>query len=585
MADSSQKPLFGRPLAVRTNSPVLSPGDYWKVLVIDDEQEVHDVTELVLRNFEFEGKSLKLLHAYSATEGIRVFGEHEDIAVALVDVVMDGDDAGLRLVRHVRQSMGNHFVRIILRTGQPGLAPEREVISRYEINDYKAKTELSAQKLFSVMVSALRGYRDIKALDDTRKGLERMLETATALFRARTIPRFAEIALGKLVSLFNQERAILQDRQGGGVFIAQSSQLFSRGEVLAFIGSPAMASNGMHTILPRQVANIERSIQTISIAITTRYNEDFLIHITLGRQITQLDHTLAELFRLKATLALEHLLVLQKSQDAQRQAINALARIVHDRSPPSFPRHADSSPESLESDAYNTLAESVSEIYIRHNMVGTAGVVDFLYQLTTQAEIGTWGSAERAARHIIRIGRYAEFISQQAGLDREFCNAIKFAAGLHDIGNLFAPPYLSSAWYLTDSISCRIASEHTRSGKDFLMCSSKSALSPPILHMAADIAMHHHETWAGSGYPNGLSGQAIPLAARIVAVADFFDTHSYTQVDGEATSLSDKEIYELIAASSNYYFDPEIARVFLEGYDELLSLRDALSDPASPGVE
>ena len=585
MADSSQKPLFGRPLAVRTNSPVLSPGDYWKVLVIDDEQEVHDVTELVLRNFEFEGKSLKLLHAYSATEGIRVFGEHEDIAVALVDVVMDGDDAGLRLVRHVRQSMGNHFVRIILRTGQPGLAPEREVISRYEINDYKAKTELSAQKLFSVMVSALRGYRDIKALDDTRKGLERMLETATALFRARTIPRFAEIALGKLVSLFNQERAILQDRQGGGVFIAQSSQLFSRGEVLAFIGSPAIASKGMHTILPRQVANIERSIQTISIAITTRYNEDFLIHITLGRQITQLDHTLAELFRLKATLALEHLLVLQKSQDAQRQAINALARIVHDRSPPSFPRHADSSPESLESDAYNTLAESVSEIYIRHNMVGTAGVVDFLYQLTTQAEIGTWGSAERAARHIIRIGRYAEFISQQAGLDREFCNAIKFAAGLHDIGNLFAPPYLSSAWYLTDSISCRIASEHTRSGKDFLMCSSKSALSPPILHMAADIAMHHHETWAGSGYPNGLSGQAIPLAARIVAVADFFDTHSYTQVDGEATSLSDKEIYELIAASSNYYFDPEIARVFLESYDELLSLRDALSDPASPGVE
>lgn len=582
MADSAQKPLFGRPSAARTSSPVLAPGDYWKVLVIDDEQEVHDVTELVLRNFEFEGKSLKLLHAYSATEGIRVFGEHEEIAVALVDVVMDGDDAGLRLIRHVRQSMGNQFVRIILRTGQPGLAPEREVISRYEINDYKAKTELSAQKLFSVMVSALRGYRDIKALDDTRKGLERMLETATALFRARTIPRFAEIALGKLVSLFNQERAILQDKQGGGVFVAQSSQIFPRGEVLAFIGSPAMVSQGMHTILLRQGANTERSIQTISIAISTRYNEDFLIRITLGRQITQLDHTLAELFRLKATLALEHLLVLQKSQDAQRQAINALARIVHDRTPPSSPQHPDSGHELSESDAYNTLADSVSEIYTRHNMVGTTGFVDFLYQLTTQAEIGTWGSAERAAGHIIRIGSYAEFISQQAGLDREFCNAIKFAAGLHDIGNLFAPSYSSSAWYLTDSISRRIASGHTCSGKDFLLCSSKTTLSPPILRMAADIAMHHHETWAGSGYPDGLSGQTIPIAARIVAIADFFDTHTHAQVDGETTPLSDKEVYELIAASSNYYFDPEISRVFLENYDGLLSLRNALSDPTSP---
>ena len=278
---------------------------------------------LVLRNFEFEGKSLEILHAYSATEGIRMFGEHDDIAVVLVDVVMDGDDAGLRLIRHVRQSMGNQFVRIILRTGQPGVAPERDVITRYDINDYKEKTELSAQKLFSVMISALRGYRDIKALDDMRRGVERMLETATALFRARTVPRFAEIALGKLVSLFNQEQAILHNKLGGGIFIAQSSQIFYRGEVLAHIGSPAIVPSGLHAILLHRGSDIEPLANTMSIFILTRYGEEYLIHLSLGRPTTALDHSLAELFRLKATLALEHLIVLQKNQDAQRQAINS----------------------------------------------------------------------------------------------------------------------------------------------------------------------------------------------------------------------------------------------------------------------
>lgn len=576
MTEKPSAPLFAKAPPPQELSVENPEKGSWKVLIIDDEQEVHDVTMLVLRNFEFEGKSLEILHAYSATEGIRMFGEHDDIAVVLVDVVMDGDDAGLRLIRHVRQSMGNQFVRIILRTGQPGVAPEREVITRYDINDYKEKTELSAQKLFSVMISALRGYRDIKALDDMRRGVERMLETATALFRARTVPRFAEIALGKLVSLFNQEQAILHDKLGGGVFIAQSSQIFSRGEVLAHIGSPAMVAPGLHAILLHQGSDIEPPVDTMSILISTRYGEEYLIRLSLGRPTTALDHSLAELFRLKATLALEHLIVLQKNQDAQRQAINALARIVEERNPERLSNRTQHSQE--QPDTFATLTESISEIYSRHNMTGATGFVDFLYQLATQAEIGTWGSAERAAAHIVRIGLYSNLIARQAGLEPEFCEAIRIAAGLHDIGNLFSPTYACGNWYLADSPSRRAASGHALSGKDFLLCNSSSTLPTSILRMAADIAMHHHEAWVGSGYPNGLSGKSIPISARIVAMADFFDTHTHTQLDGEKPPLSDTEVRELIAASSAYYFDPELSRVFLESFDKLLSLRASLID-------
>lgn len=575
MTHSPPTPLFSKPLPSESTHETKTSNDKWKVLIVDDEQEVHDVTLLVLRNFEFEGKTLELLHAYSATEGIRMFGEHKDIAVALIDVVMDGDDAGLRLIRHVRQSMGNQFVRIILRTGQPGVAPEREVISRYDINDYKEKTELSAQKLFSVMISALRGYRDIKALDDIRRGVERMLETATALFRARTIPRFAEIALGKLVSLFDQEKAILEDRIGGGIFVAQTSQLFPRGEILAHIGSPAMVAPGLHSILLHQGSDIEPATNSLSIRISTRYNEEYLIRLSLGRPITALDLSLAELFRLKATLALEHLILLQKNQDAQRQAINALARLVEDRATTKnsgFFRNVQETTPPI-----NTLAEHISDIYTRHGLTSSTGFVDFLYQLATQAEIVAWGSAERAAGHIVRIGNYAEYIARELGLATEFCEAIKIAAGLHDMGNLFSPAYPMSSWYQADAAARRQASAHTLSGKDFLLCNSSTTLPTPILRMAADIAMHHHEAWVGSGYPNGLSGKSIPISARIVAIADFFDTHTHPQLDGDKPALSDTEVYELMTASS-YYFDPEIVNVFLKNYNKILSIRASVDD-------
>lgn len=140
------------------DAPSLAP---WVVLVVDDEPEVHLVTELVAEDFEFRGRGLELLSAFSAEEARRVLEERDDIALILLDVVMETDDAGLKLVHDLRRHMGREAVRIILRTGQPGFAPEREVIVDYDINDYKSKGELTADKLFSSMVTALRGYDEI----------------------------------------------------------------------------------------------------------------------------------------------------------------------------------------------------------------------------------------------------------------------------------------------------------------------------------------------------------------------------------------------------------------------------------------
>ena len=143
----------------------------WVLLVVDDERDVHDVTRLALRHFEFKDRPLRLISANSAKDARTALAENPDIAVLLLDVVMESRDAGLRLAEYIRDELHNRRVRIILRTGQPGEAPEESVMSAYDINDYKSKTELTRQKLVTSITSALRSYSDIQEIERRRREL------------------------------------------------------------------------------------------------------------------------------------------------------------------------------------------------------------------------------------------------------------------------------------------------------------------------------------------------------------------------------------------------------------------------------
>ncbi|MGG6269628.1 MarR family transcriptional regulator [Leptolyngbya sp. AN03gr2] len=134
------------------------PEQSWKILIVDDDREVHEVTKLVLSDVTFENKSLSFISAYSAEEAKQILRSHSDIAIIFLDVVMETEDAGLQLVNYVREELGNRPARIILRTGQPGQAPETDVALNYGIDDYKLKTELTSEKLLLVVVTALRAF-------------------------------------------------------------------------------------------------------------------------------------------------------------------------------------------------------------------------------------------------------------------------------------------------------------------------------------------------------------------------------------------------------------------------------------------
>ena len=131
----------------------------WKVLLVDDEPDVHQVSQLILADVQFDGRGIDLLSAHSAAQAREMLARERDVALVLLDVVMETDDAGLALVQHIREQRRDRLVQVVLRTGQPGMAPEREVVSRHEINGYWLKTDLTAQRLRSIVISALRTYR------------------------------------------------------------------------------------------------------------------------------------------------------------------------------------------------------------------------------------------------------------------------------------------------------------------------------------------------------------------------------------------------------------------------------------------
>ncbi|MBI3171544.1 MAG: diguanylate cyclase, partial [Hydrocarboniphaga effusa] len=145
----------------------------WEVLVVDDDPEVHAVTRLMLNDFQFEGRTAALLHAHSTIEARRLLSEHPDIALVLLDVVMETDRSGLDLVRHIRDELGNTCIRIAMRTGQPGLAPEHQIVSQYSIDDYVLKSDLTYLRVQTLVTSALRTFALLRTLGKTEAELKR----------------------------------------------------------------------------------------------------------------------------------------------------------------------------------------------------------------------------------------------------------------------------------------------------------------------------------------------------------------------------------------------------------------------------
>jgi len=193
-------------LSESIDEPLGSSLPCWKVAIVDDDEEIHKVTKLSLSNFKFEGRNIEFVSLYSGAEAKAYFKEINDVALVLLDVVMESDDAGLQVANYLRNELNNTYTRIVLRTGQPGKAPEQSIFENYDIDGYKEKTDLNINALKQVLYIALRSYRDLVKIQQYQQGLETIISSISNLNQLENILDLAKGILSQLKSIFNGER-------------------------------------------------------------------------------------------------------------------------------------------------------------------------------------------------------------------------------------------------------------------------------------------------------------------------------------------------------------------------------------------
>ncbi|MBK9442743.1 MAG: DUF3369 domain-containing protein, partial [Comamonadaceae bacterium] len=174
---------------------------YWRILIIDDDEDVHQATLFALDAVSLFGRKLQFLHAHSAAQARELLRRENDLALILLDVVMETPGAGLELVNFIRDTAALKNSRIVLLTGQPGYAPEHETILRYDINDYKTKSELTHSKMLTTVTTALRSYEQLCTIEASRVGLELIVRASGSLIETQGIQNFASGVMTQLAAL------------------------------------------------------------------------------------------------------------------------------------------------------------------------------------------------------------------------------------------------------------------------------------------------------------------------------------------------------------------------------------------------
>jgi response regulator RpfG family c-di-GMP phosphodiesterase len=490
----------------------------WTVLVVDDDESVHSITRLVLTGLTFRNRPIELLSAYTAANGIDVLRAHPEVALVLLDVVMETDDAGLRAVQQVREELNNVNVRVVLRTGQPGKAPERDVVVRYEIDGYELKTEQTSQNLVTVVIAALRSFDLIRSIERNRAGLELIMNATAEMSQLRTARAFASSALDNLQALFN--------RSGGAVFCAPSSGSHTGDTVPIEV----LAGTGPYSDwAARMLDDADPEGQIRSEIVQTASGKDALPDpLALGTALLlksphvrsatiwvhdvyaldPIEKQLLDVFCSKIAVAFDNVQLMELFRKAQQATVVALA----------------------------DLAE---------------------YRDTDTGE------------HVLRVARTTDLLARDlhaAGtfpteLDELLVEQIGLASMLHDVGKVSIPDAVLLKPGQLDAEERRLMETHAGVGMRILARADRIVGQRSYLTLAAEIAIGHHEWYDGTGYPRGVAGSTIPLSARITAVADVYDALTHARPYKAPWSAAQAQAY--IIERSGTQFDPAVVESFL----------------------
>ena len=295
----------------------------WNILIVDDDEEIHTVTRLALSDLIVNDRKLNFLHAYSAKEAKTLLHDYgKTIAIILLDVVMETDDAGFDVVRYIRESMGLTEPRIVLRTGQPGYAPEEEVIKLYDINDYKTKTELTRAKLMTTVISSLRSYQQIMTINQNRVGLEKIITSSANLFEEHSVKGFCEGVVTQISSLIGLDAEGLVCARAGSVLDKDDNGVYvlgAAGEYASFINESI--DNINNSEIAEQVGRCLRLKRHIfesdsSVLYINRSGFEAAVYVNMVSEITNLDKNLLEVFLSSISVGYENVNLFHQLRNA-----------------------------------------------------------------------------------------------------------------------------------------------------------------------------------------------------------------------------------------------------------------------------
>ncbi len=491
----------------------------WKILIVDDEEDVHKITELALNDYTFEDRKVVLFHAFSSTQAKQILKEEDDIALILLDVVMEQDNAGLNLIDHIRNDLNNQMVRIVLRTGQPGKAPEHEIITKYDISDYKSKTRFTIQKLFTTVTACLRAYNNLKSIKKNQEGLELIVKSNKKLLGNNKLSIFASTALDTLNEIFKIFNSSIE---AGFYAIASTSEEL---KIIAGFGKYDCAINNSiresgHLITSKMINHIKKIYKKggevfleNEYIVVLKTNENFTSLIYFSGVDAKLFHLNKDLIRLyinNIATHIDNVVLTREIVNTQKEVIMALGEIIETRS-------------------------------------------------------------KETANHVARVAEICYVLAKNYGLEKDEAELLRMAVPMHDIGKIGIPEViLNKTEPLTDK-EFLIVQTHTQTGFDILNNSEKK-----IMKAAAIIALQHHEKWDGTGYPQNLAGENIHVFGRITAVADVFDALNHKRCYKERWRIDDT--IDHFESESGKHFDPELVKILISSINEFQQINKLLPD-------
>ncbi len=296
----------------------ISSHAHWRILIVDDEPEVHDATRFALKDQLILGKPLDITSVYTAEEARACLEQSGQFACILLDVVMETPDAGLLLVGFIRDTLKEDTSRIILRTGQPGYAPEVDVIEKYDINDYKSKDELTRNHLITSITSSIRSFQQIKTIKANKTGLAMIIDGAPNLFRERAVGSFAQGVLLQLCSLLQIENNSFlcchedSDTHAIKVLAAFGSYSLLHGETINADDHAVLNKEIMHVLSTKQHLFSKHHVM---LYMHSPHSDTLVVRVETTRLLTEIDLHLLELFSVSISVGFDNARLFEKMEE------------------------------------------------------------------------------------------------------------------------------------------------------------------------------------------------------------------------------------------------------------------------------